>query len=46
VAFLSKRANKMKDDGTMQEHYAIADWIWNHTHAKENTITPVSTGTD
>jgi hypothetical protein len=44
VAFISKRANKMKDDGTMQEHYAIADWIWSHTHARENTTTPVSAG--
>ena len=44
VAFISKRANRMKDDGTMQEHYAIADWIWNNTHAKENTTTPVPAG--
>ena len=41
VAFLSYRANRIKDNGTMQEHYDIADWIWNHTHAKENTATPV-----
>ena len=44
VAFISRRANKMKDDGTMQEHYDIADWIWSHTHAKENTTTPISEG--
>jgi hypothetical protein len=44
VAFISRRANKMKDDGTMQEHYAIADWIWEQTHAKKNSTTPVSTG--
>ena len=44
VAFLSRKANKMKDNGTMQEHYAIADWIWEHTHAKEKSITPVPTG--
>jgi hypothetical protein len=44
VAFLSYRANRIKDNGTMQEHYNIADWIWNHTHAKENTTTPVSAG--
>ena len=43
VAFLSYRANRIKDNGTMQEHYDIADWIWNHTHAKENTAAPVST---
>ena len=45
VAFLSGKANKMKDNGTMQEHYAIADWIWEQTHAKEKSTTPVSTGT-
>lgn len=44
VAFISGKANKMKDNGTMQEHYAIADWIWEQTHAKENTTTPVSAG--
>ena len=46
VAFLSGKANKMKDNGTMQEHYAIADWIWEQTHAKEKSTTPVSTGTN
>jgi hypothetical protein len=44
VAFLSYRANRIKDNGTMQEHYDIADWIWNHTHAKENTTTSVPAG--
>jgi hypothetical protein len=44
VAFLSYRANRIKDNGTMQEHYDIADWIWSHTHAKEITTTSVSTG--
>ena len=44
VAFLSYRANRIKDNGTMQEHYNIADWIWNQTHAKENTTTPVPEG--
>ena len=43
IAFISSKANKMKDNGTMQDHYDIADWIWNHTHAKKNTATPVST---
>jgi hypothetical protein len=43
VAFLSYRANRIKDNGTMQEHYDIADFIWNHIHAKENTAAPVST---
>jgi hypothetical protein len=46
VAFISRRANKMKDNGTMQEHYAIADWIWSHTHAKQKSTTPVPTGSD
>ena len=46
VAFISKRANKMKDDGTMQEHYAIADWIWEQTHVKKKSTAPVSEGTD
>ena len=45
VAFLSYRANRIKDNGTMQEHYDIADWIWNHIHAKEITTTPVPAGT-
>ena len=44
VAFLSYRANRIKDNGTMQEHYDIADWIWEHTHAKKNTTAPVSAG--
>ena len=44
VAFLSYRANRIKDNGTMQEHYKIADWIWNHIHAQTNTATPVSEG--
>jgi hypothetical protein len=44
IAFLSQRANRIKDNGTMQEHYNIADWIWNTTHAKENTAAPVSAG--
>lgn len=44
VAFLSYRANRIKDNGTMQEHYNIADWIWNHIHVTENTTTPVPTG--
>jgi len=39
VAFISHRANRIKDNGTMQEHYDIADWIWNHIHAKKNTTT-------
>lgn len=43
VAFLSYRANRIKDNGTMQEHYDIADWIWNQTHAKKKSTTSVST---
>lgn len=45
IAFLSGKANKMKDNGTMQEHYDIADWIWNQTHAKQKSTTFVSEGT-
>ena len=41
VAFLSRKANRIKDLGTMQDHYDIADWIWNHTHAKKKSTTPV-----
>lgn len=37
VAFLSHRANRIKDEGSMQEHYAIADWIWEKTHVKKET---------
>ena len=46
VAFLSYRANRIKDNGTMQEHYDIADWIWNHTHAKQKSTTSVPAGAD
>jgi hypothetical protein len=41
VAFISHRANRLKDNGTMQDHYDIADWIWSHLYAKENTPPPV-----
>jgi hypothetical protein len=41
VAFISYRANRIKDNGTMQEHYDIADWIWSHLYAKDNTTPPV-----
>lgn len=34
VAFISHRANRIKDNGTMQEHYDIADWIWDRTITK------------
>lgn len=44
VAFISYRANRIKDNGTMEEHYAIADWIWSQTHAKKKSTTPVSEG--
>lgn len=30
VAFISSRANRIKDNGTMEELYKIADWIWQH----------------
>ena len=34
VAFISRTANRIKDNGTMQDHYDIADWIWDRTVAK------------
>ena len=46
VSFISNKANRIKGEGTMIEHYAIADWIWNHTHVKENKLASVSTGSD
>lgn len=42
VAFISHRANRIKDNGTMEEHYAIADWIWENTHVKTGSATSVS----
>ena len=42
VAFISHRANRIKDNGTMEEHYAIADWIWEQEHAKQNTSASLS----
>jgi len=42
VAFISHRANRIKDNGTMEEHYAIADWIWESTHVKTGSATSVS----
>jgi hypothetical protein len=41
VAFISHRANRLKDNGTMQDHYDIADWIWSHLYAKPNSTPPV-----
>jgi len=41
VAFISHRANRLKDNGTMQDHYDIADWIWSHLYAKSNTPPPI-----
>lgn len=41
VAFISHRANRLKDNGTMQDHYDIADWLWSHLYAKPNTTPPV-----
>jgi len=46
VAFISYKANRIKDNGTMQDHYDIADWIWNHIHAKEKSASSVSTKLD
>lgn len=42
VAFISHRANRIKDNGTMEEHYAIADWIWEQTHVKTPPTASVS----
>lgn len=44
VAFLSYRANRIKDNGTMQEHYDIADFIWNHINANKKPAPPVPAG--
>ena len=41
VAFISYRANRIKDNGTMQEHYDIADWIWEQTYAKQGQPAPI-----
>ena len=46
VAFISHRANRIKDNGTMQEHYDIADWIWDKTHPEKDSIAPVPEGFD
>lgn len=41
VVFLSRRANRLKDNGTMQDHYDIADWLWSHLYAKPNSTPPI-----
>lgn len=41
VAFISYKANRIKDNGTMQDHYDIADWIWEQTYARQGQPTPV-----
>ena len=46
VAFISRKANRIKGEGTMVQHYAIADWIWEQTRAKQRTTTPVPAGHD
>jgi hypothetical protein len=46
VAFISRRANRIKDNGTMEEHYAIADWIWDRTHPDKESIAPIPEGFD
>jgi hypothetical protein len=43
VAFLSHKANRIKDNGTMQDHYAIADWIWERINAEQKESTSVPT---
>lgn len=35
VAFISHRANRIKDNASMEEMYKIADWIWNQLNAKQ-----------
>jgi hypothetical protein len=42
VAFISSKANHIKAHGTMEEHYAIADWIWDNTNDNKTKPTPVS----
>ena len=41
VAFISHKANRIKDNGTMQDHYDIADWIWEQTYAKQGQPAPI-----
>jgi hypothetical protein len=43
VAFISQKANRIKDNGTMQDHYAIADWIWERINAEQKESTSVPT---
>jgi hypothetical protein len=43
VAFISYKANRIKDNGTMQDHYAIADWIWERINAEQKESTSVPT---
>jgi len=35
VAFISHRANRIKDNASMEEMYKIADWIWEKLHAQQ-----------
>ena len=46
VAFISHKANRIKGEGSMVEHYAIADWIWGQTRAKQKSTSPVPAGHD
>ena len=46
VAFISRKANRIKGEGTMVQHYAIADWIWEQTRARKTSTTPVPAGHD
>ena len=43
VAFISQKANRIKDNGTMQDHYAIADWIWERINAQQKESTSIPT---
>lgn len=36
VAFISVKANRIKSNGTMEDHYKIADWIWSKTRANKS----------
>jgi len=48
VAFISLKANRIKNDATEKEMYKVADWFWKEKKkrdAKKNAATPVSTGT-
>lgn len=49
VVFISHSANRIKNDATEKELYAVADWLHEarkKVNAKQKSTTPVSTGSD